>query len=89
VHQSGTSFQGKTRVSQYANKRVKALLTNGANSAIQHDEEIGAYYERKINEGKPKMVVINAIRVKLINRAFATISRGTEFVKIRHYPQAA
>ncbi|MEM8967491.1 MAG: IS110 family transposase [Bacteroidota bacterium] len=88
-HQSGTSYQGKTRISQYANKRIKALLTNGANSAIQHDEEIKAYYQRKIAEGKHKMVVINAIRVKLINRAFATINRGTEFVKIRHYPQAA
>jgi transposase len=81
-HRSGTSFQGKTRISQYANKRVKALLTNGANSAIQHDEEIRVYYQRKIDEGKPKMVVINAVRVKLINR-------GTEFVKLRQYPQAA
>ena len=88
-HRSGTSFQGKTRISQYANKRVKALLTNGANSAIQHDEEIKAYYQRKINEGKPKMVVINAVRVKIINRAFATINRGTEFVRIKQYSKAA
>jgi len=88
-HRSGTSFRGKTRISQYANKRVKALLTNGANSAIQHDEEIKAYYQRKIDEGKPKMVVINAVRVKIINRAFATVRRGTDFVKMRQYPKAA
>jgi len=93
-HQSGTSYQGKTRVSQYANKRIKALLTNGANSAIQHDEDrtaerIKAYYQRKINEGKPKMVVINAVRVKLINRAFATINRGTEYVRLKHYRHVA
>nr|WKN34457.1 IS110 family transposase [Tunicatimonas sp. TK19036] len=88
-HQSSTSYQGKTRISQYANKRIKALLTNGANSAIQHDQEIRAYYQRKIEEGKPKMVVINAVRVKLINRAFATVKRGTDFVKLKHYRQVA
>ncbi|MEQ9440966.1 MAG: transposase [Cyclobacteriaceae bacterium] len=81
-YRSGSSIRatvaaGQTRISQYANKRVKALLTNGASSAIQHDEEIRSYYQRKIAEGKSrwgttKMVVVNAVRAKLINRAFAT-----------------
>lgn len=35
------------------------------------------------------MVVINAIRAKLINRVFATINRGTEYVVLRQYEQAA
>ena len=88
-YRSGSSIRGQTRISQYANKRVKALLTNGASSAIQHDEEIRAYYQRKIAEGKPKMVVVNAVRAKLINRAFATIRRGTEYVVMKQYGKAA
>lgn len=93
-YRSGSSIRGQTRISQYANKRVKALLTNGASSAIQHDEEIRCYYQRKINEvvphrEKPKMVVVNAVRAKLINRAFATIKRGTEYVRLKQYQQVA
>ena len=88
-HTSGTSIRGRTKTSHLANKRVKALLSNGAASAIQSDEELKAYFHRKVAEGKPKMVVINAIRAKLINRVFATINRGTEYVVLRQYGQAA
>ena len=88
-HTSGTSVRGKTRTSHLANKHIKTLLSNGAASAIQSDEELKAYFHRKLAEGKPKMVVINAIRAKLINRVFATINRGTEYVVLRQYGQAA
>ena len=88
-HTSGTSIRGRTKTSHLANKRIKTLLSNGAASAIQSDEELQAYYHRKLAEGKPKMVVINAIRAKLINRVFATINRGTEYVILRQYGQAA
>jgi transposase len=88
-HTSGTSIRGRTKTSHLANKRIKALLSNGAATVIQFDEEMKAYYQRKLKEGKPKMVIINAVRAKLINRAFATINRGTEYVIFRHYGQAA
>ena len=88
-HTSGTSIRGRTKTSHLANKRIKALLSNGAASAIQSDEELKAYFHRKVAEGKPKMVVINAVRAKLINRVFATINRGTEYVILRQYGQAA
>lgn len=86
---SGTSIRGRTKTSHLANKRIKTLLSNGAASAIQSDEELNAYFRRKVAEGKPKMVVINAIRAKLINCVFATINRGTEYVVLRQYNQAA
>lgn len=88
-HTSGTSIRGRTKTSHLANKRIKALLSNGAASAIQSDEELKVYFHRKVAEGKPKMVVINAIRAKLINRVFATVNRGTEYVVLRQYKQAA
>ena len=88
-HTSGTSIRGRTRTSHLANKRIKTLLSNGAATVIQFDEELKAYFHRKVAEGKPKMVVINAIRAKLINRVFATINRGTEYVVFKQYGQAA
>ena len=88
-HTSGSSIRGRTKTSHLANKRIKTLLSNGAASAIQSDEELKAYFHRKVAEGKPKGVVINAVRAKLINRVFATINRGTEYVILRQYGQAA
>jgi transposase len=74
-HSSGTSVRGKTRVSHLANKKLKSLLTMAALSAIQHDPELKAKYEQKINEGKAKMCVLNIIRAKLIERVFSVIKK--------------
>lgn len=80
THTSGTSIRGKTRVSQLANKKIKSLLTMAAFNAVKHDPDLKAKYEQKIKQGKPKMSVINAIRVKLIERMFAVIHRQTPYI---------
>ena len=43
-YSSGTSIRGRTKVSNLANKRMKADLTNAARSAIVHDPEMRIYY---------------------------------------------
>ncbi|MFC2087199.1 IS110 family transposase [Bacteroidota bacterium] len=82
-HSSGTSIQGKTRVSKLSNKRIKVNLTNGARSAIINDPELKLYYKRKKDEGKEHGTIMNAVKFKLITRVFATIKRGTPYVKLR------
>ena len=79
-NESGSSIRGKTMVSHLANKKIKTLLSNGANSAISCDPEMKAYYERKRKEGKDHKVVINAISCKLVNRVFAVVKRQNPFV---------
>lgn len=79
-HRSGTSIRKKTRVSHLADKEVKTLLDLGASSAIQHDEELKAYYLRRVQEGKSKKSTINIVRNKIIHRMFAVIKRQTPFV---------
>jgi hypothetical protein len=37
------------------------------------------YYERKREEGKPAMVILNAIRNKLISRVFACVRQGRKY----------
>lgn len=72
-------YKGKSKVSNKANKKVKALFHNGAISAIQHCTEIKEYYQRKVSEGKNEMLVINNVCNKLVHRIFACISRREKY----------
>jgi transposase len=70
---SGTSIRSKPTVSPHANKKLKKLLHLCALTSIKNDAEMQSYFNRKVQEGKNKMSVINAIRNKLIHRVFAVI----------------
>jgi transposase len=76
---SGSSLRGKTKTSHLANKKLKSLLTMAAISAIQHDADLKAKYQQKLQEGKAKMCVLNIIRFKLIERTFAVVKRKTPY----------
>ena len=82
---SSGKFIGRNGVSPVAHKRLKSLFTNAAKSAIMHDPQLKAYYERKIAEGKEYGVVINAIKNKLVHRIFSVVKRQTPFVKLYAY----
>lgn len=77
--------KGKMKVNHMANKKVKSVLSNGVLTAIVYDPEISHYYKRKKEEGKPSGVIYNAIKNKLVHRAFAVIKRQTPFVKMMTY----
>jgi transposase len=79
---SGTSIKKVVRINKMADKELKSLLTNGAYAAIRYDGQIRHYFQRKLKEGKNEFSVINAIRNKLIHRVFATVNRGTPYVKM-------
>jgi transposase len=78
-HTSGTSVKGRSRVSSFANKRLKKLLHLVAMVTIQCDKQLSQYYQRKVSEGKNRMLVINAIRNKILHRLCAVINRGTPY----------
>jgi transposase len=85
-HSSGKSIRGKTRISHRADKSLKTLFHLAAISVIsQKRSELKDYYERKLQEGKNKMLVINAIRNKIIQRIFAVVQRGTPYQKFNNY----
>jgi transposase len=79
ARESGTSVRGKTRVSNYANKALKKLLHLGSMAAIKADRELRTFYTRKVAEGKNKMLVLNAIRNKILQRLVAVLNRNTPF----------
>lgn len=80
-HQSGTSVRRRSRVSSLADKTLKSVLHMAAMSAIRPTNEMGRYYLRKVQEGKNKMSILNAIRNKLIHRVFAVIKNQTPYKK--------
>jgi transposase len=79
ARESGTSVRGKTRVSNFANKTLKKLLHMASMAAISTDKQLKAFYDRKVAEGKNKMLVLNAIRNKILQRLVAVIQRDTPF----------
>ena len=81
-HQSGTSINGRRKIHSISDRKMKSLLSMSAISAIQHDTELKKYYQKRVEEGKHKMVVLNIIRNKIVSRIFATVKRGTPFVEL-------
>lgn len=78
--QSGTSIKGKTRVHPMANKTLKKYLHLAAVSTLSRPTEFRQYFDRKVAQGKNKMLIINAIRNKLVLRAAAVIKRQQPYV---------
>ena len=81
-YQSGTSIKARTKTSRLRNKTMKTLLFNGANTAVNCDPELKAYFKRKANEGKPNLLIINNIASKLVYRIFAVVKREEPYVTL-------
>jgi len=79
-YQSGTSINGRRRIHSISDVKMKSLLSMSAISAIQHDAELKNYYQKRVEEGKHKMIVLNIIRNKIVSRVFATVKRGTPYL---------
>lgn len=80
-HTSGTSIRGGTRVSHLANKKMKKLLHMAALSVVSGKGEMADYYHRKVEQGKNKMLVLNAVRNKIIHRVFACVRNDRKYEK--------
>jgi transposase len=63
-----------------ADKKMKSLLQMCALSAIKYDPQIKEYYQKKKDQGKYSMLVLNNVRCKIISRAFSVIDRQTPYI---------
>lgn len=84
-NQSGTSLKGRSKVSNFANKKLKKLFHMCARSAIRHNPEMRQYYNQRIAKGKHGMSTINIVRNKLMSRMFAVVERRSPYVDIFKY----
>jgi transposase len=74
-YDSGSSVRSRSKVSHRADKSIKSLLHMCALVVATRKKsgELHDYYTRKVGEGKNKMLVLNAVRAKLVLRMFAVI----------------
>ena len=79
-HSSGVSIRGKNRVHKMANKELKKMLHLCALTAIKYYPEFKQYFDRKKAEGKNGMLVLNAIRNKLVLRVVAVVNKQEPYV---------
>lgn len=73
-YQSGTSINKSPRVSHMADKTMKKLLHMAAMRAVRIKGELQDYYKRKVKEGKNKLLVLNAVRNKIVTRMCASVN---------------
>ncbi|WP_421940571.1 IS110 family transposase [Pedobacter sp.] len=78
-HRSGRMVM-KDRISKMGDHKLKGLLHICALSSIKNDGEFRQYFHRKKAEGKPGMLVLNAIRYKIILRMFACVNGNRLYI---------
>lgn len=77
--QSGSSLKTRPRVSKMADMNLKWVLQMAAMRAVRMNNDLQIYYLRKVEEGKNKMSVLNAVRNKLLHIAMALIKNQTNY----------
>lgn len=79
-HTSGSSIKGRTKVNHMADKKMKSILQMCALVAVKHDPQLKAYYNKKKDEGKNAMLVLNNVKCKILSWVFAVINRQTPYI---------
>ena len=77
--ESGTSVNKPRRITKHGNKYLRASLYMPALVAIQHEANVRAYYQKLVNDGKPKMSAIVAVMRKLLVAIWGMLNSGTQW----------
>lgn len=77
--QSGKCLNKKPTIGKMGTKAFKVSLTCAVQSIINSNNHFGRYYQRKIAEGKEHLVVVNALRNKIIHTVMACINNNTMY----------
>jgi len=70
---------GKSRTSNFADKKLKSLLFMGAKSAVQHNKEYSLYYRKKKLEGKPHFLIMNNVSNKMLRTVYSVVKNKTPY----------
>lgn len=76
---SGKSIRAKPKVHYMANKKLKKQLHMCALSSVMHNPEMKTYFNRKVEEGKNKMLILNNVRNKLIHTICACVRENRPY----------
>lgn len=86
--ESGTSVQNGSHRSRQVDSYYSGLLYMVAISAIIWNPEIANYRNRLLQKGKPKLVIINNVKNKLITKIWAMVKNDTLYDPNHHLKMA-
>lgn len=72
-YRSGTSVNGKPRLSKQGNPKLRAVLYMASVAALKHNPELQKIYHRLIAAGKAKMAALCALCRHLVHIAFGVL----------------
>ena len=76
VHQSGQFQASEMHMSKRGSPYLRLALWQAASMAIQHNEELKAYYEKKRAEGKAHGTALGAVCRKLLVRVYIILKEN-------------
>lgn len=76
IRQSGTSVNGRSRISKIGNQKLRNLLFMCSFNACKYNKACKAIYERIVAKGKSKKLALIAVCNKLLKQAFAIAKSG-------------
>jgi transposase len=79
--QSGTSVNGKARISKKGNKHLRKAMHLPALSAIGHDERFKAIFVRLVSKHGIKMKAVVAVQRKLLEMTYTVFKTGVAYDK--------
>jgi transposase len=79
VHQSGQFTGTKMRMSKRGSPYLRLALWQAASMAIQHNEELKAYYQKKRAEGKAHGTALGAVCRKLLVRVYVILKENRPY----------
>lgn len=77
--QSGSSVNTPPHVSPFANKLIKALLTQAALASVNFCPQMALYYHRLVDAGKKKPVAVNNVKNKLLHIITAMVRKKEKY----------
>ena len=84
-YQSGTSVRGKSRIDKRGNPKLRKTLFMPALVAVHHNPVLMRFYQRLLNNGKPKkLALVAAMRKLLIISRAMLIARKPFNPQIQH-----
>jgi transposase len=76
IRQSGSSVNGRARISKIGNKKLRNLLFMCSFNACKYNKACKAIYDRIVAKGKSKKLALMAVCNKLLKQAFAIANSG-------------
>lgn len=76
IRQSGTSINGRARISKIGNQKLRNLLFMCSFNACKYNKACKAIYDRIVAKGKSKKLALIAVCNKLLKQAFAIAKSG-------------